>query len=166
MGKSYERQTKRRAHKAIDGESKHKNKPSFDALGSSRFETTFEDNDGGVHQSQWRDHFRRLCEYKVKFGHCLVPIRHSANPTLGKWVSNQRTLYRKNTTTENSTSRIAQHIRALDGLGFDWGTSKTDLASNWSEQFELLCEYKEQFGHCIVSQKYAANLKLGQWVSN
>ena len=50
MGKSDEKQTKKRAHKAkaTDGKSKHKNKPSFDSHGSSPFEITFEaiDNDG------------------------------------------------------------------------------------------------------------------------
>ena len=42
MGKSDEKQTKKRAHKATDGASKHKNKPSFGTLGSSPFENTFE----------------------------------------------------------------------------------------------------------------------------
>jgi len=55
IGKSDAKQTKKRSHKAkaTDGEIKHKNKPSFDAM-------TFEaiDNDGGLRHSQWRDLFR------------------------------------------------------------------------------------------------------------
>ena len=53
-----------------------------------------------------------------------------------------------------------EHIRALNGIGFDWGTSQTD----WSVRFQQLCEFKEQFGHCLVPQQYAANPKLGWWV--
>jgi hypothetical protein len=31
----------------------------------------------------WSARFNELCEYKVQFGHCSVPFRHSANPELG-----------------------------------------------------------------------------------
>jgi hypothetical protein len=163
MGKSDENQTKKRAHKAkaTDGESKHKNKPSFDSHGSSPFETTFEaiDNDGGLRHSRWRDHFRQLCEYKVQFGHCLVPQRYAANPKLGTWVNNQRKTYKLYQEGKPS-SMTAEHIRALDGIGFDWGTS----TSTWSERFAQLLEFKVQFGHCLVPQRYAVNPALGNWV--
>ena len=79
-------QAEKRAHKAADSESKQKKQLSFD----STLGTTFEDNDGGVYHSQWCDHFRRLYEFKVQFGHCLVPQHYPADPKLGKWVSNQR----------------------------------------------------------------------------
>jgi hypothetical protein len=87
MGKSDTKQTKMRAHKAkaTDGETKHKKKPSFDA---ALLEAT--DKEEGPHQSQWRDLFRQLCEYKIQFGDCLMPQRYSANPKLGNWVSTQR----------------------------------------------------------------------------
>ena len=51
-----------------------------------------------------------------------------------------------------------ERIREVESVGFDWGT--------WNEQFQQLCEYNVQFGHCIVPQKYSANPKLGWWVSN
>jgi hypothetical protein len=167
MGKSDENQNNMRAHKAA-GESKHKhkqkNKPSFDGLTSSPFAMNFEDKDEGFRQSQWRDHFRQLCEYKIKFGHCIVPFKYSASPKLGVWVSKQRTIYRKNT-KEMSTSMTAERIRALDGIGFDWGTSKAELVSIWNERFQQLCEFKARFGHYLVPVKYPANPKLGVWVS-
>ena len=140
MGKSDEQQTKKRAHKATDGESKHKNKPSFDA---TIFEAT---NDEGCRQSHWGDHFRQLCEFKVQFGHCLVPIRYSANLKLGQWVARQRSRYSDDREAK-STSMAAEQIRALDGIGFDWGISKSDLASIWSARFQQLHEYKVRFGH-------------------
>ena len=160
MGKSDEKQTKMRAHKATDSDSKHNNMPSFDA---ATFEAT--DNDGGLHHSNWRDHFRQLCEFKVQFGHCLVPNLYSINPKLGRWVMNQRARYKK-ITKEKSTSMEAERIRALDGIGFDWGTQKTCSASIWRARFQQFCEFKEAFGHChLVRSKYPAYPQLGRWIS-
>jgi hypothetical protein len=150
MGKSDEKQTKKRAHKATDGESKNKNKPSFDA---TNFEAT---NDEGTHHSQWRDHFRQLCEFKVQFGHCLVAYRYAANLKLGQWVATQRTQHKLH--QKGKPSRMTdEYIRALDGIGFDWGI--------WNLRLGQLCEFKVQFGHSVVPQKYADNPKLGRWVS-
>jgi hypothetical protein len=163
MGKSDANQTKKRSHKAkaTDGEIKHKNKPSVDAM---TFEDT--DNEAGPRRSQWRaqwrDLFRQLCEYKVQFGDCLVPTKYFANPKLGTWVDRQRARYRNNTEEEKSTSTAAEQIRALNGIGFDWGTSQTD----WSVRFQQMCEFKVQFGHCVVPRQYTANPKLGRWISN
>ena len=158
MGKSDEKPTKKRAHKATDGESKHKNKPSFDA-------TTFEaTDDGGVRHTQWCDHFRLLSEYKLQFGDCLVPKEYSGNPKLGRWVSHQRSNYRLY--QEGKPSPITEErIRALESAGFHWGASKTDLASVWGERLQQLREFKVQFGHCLVPFRYSANPTLGKWVS-
>ena len=162
MGKSDEMQTKKRAHKATAGESKDKN----NTLGRSPLAVTFEaTDDGGLRHSQWCEHFRQLCEYKIQFGDCIVPFKYPANPKLGVWVSKQRIKYRKHT-EETSTSITAERIRALDGIGFDWGTSKAELVSIWNERFQQLCEFKARFGHYLVPQQYAYNRELGHWVSN
>ena len=55
MGKSDEKQTKKRTHKATDGKSKHKKQPSLDAMALRS-----SDNEGTRH-SQWRDHFTNKC---------------------------------------------------------------------------------------------------------
>ena len=78
---------------------------------------------------------------------------------LGRWVSKERKVYRKNTEENTTCTLTAEHIRALNGIGFDWGTS-------WNERFEQLREFKAQFGHYNVPQKYSANPKLGNWVAN
>jgi hypothetical protein len=60
----------------------HKKQPSFDP---AKFEAT---NDDDLQHSKWRDQFKQLCEFKVQFGHCLVPTgKYSANPKLWKWIS-------------------------------------------------------------------------------
>ena len=159
MGKSDENQTRKGAHKATGSESKHKNKPSFDA-------TNFETNDHErLRHSQWRARFQQLHDFKVQSGHCLVPCQYSANPKLGKWVSNQRAQY-KLLQKGKPNSMIEERIRELESIGFDWGTTKTDLVSIWSVRFQQLREYKVQSGHCLVPYQYSANPKLGKWVSN
>ena len=114
--------------------------------------------------SAWGARFEQLLEFKEQFGHCLVPQRYAANPTLGGWVKKQRCRYKWHQERKPSPM-TAEHIRALDGIGFGWGTNKTELASIWTVRFEQLREFKVQFGHCIVPQQYAANHELGRWVS-
>ena len=58
-----------------------------------------------------------------------------------------------------------ERVRELESVGFEWGTSKTGLASSWSVRFQQMCEFKEQFGHCVVPHQYTANPELGKWVS-
>jgi len=70
-----------------------------------------------------------LCEYKAKFRHCRVPQRYAANHTLGRWVSTQRARYRK-ITEGKPPFMTADYIRALNGIGFDWGTRKTDFTAS------------------------------------
>ena len=42
---------------------------------------------------------------------------------------------------------------------------RTALASIRSVQLQQLCKFKAEFGHCRMPQRYAANLKLGHWIS-
>ena len=169
MGKSDENQTKKSVHratatgeskhKAADGESNNNNKPGFDTLGIISLDATFENNKLELHcHSRWRDNFQQLCEYKVQFGHCRVPVRYSANPKLGVWARSQR--YGRTTEEEKSSYTTDERIRALDAIGFDWGIRRTDLASNWSERVGQLCKFKAQFGHCRVPARYSTNPRL------
>jgi len=115
-------------------------------------------------RSIWSVRIQQLCEYKVQFGHYLVPEQYAANPKLGHWVMTQRTQYRLH--QEGKPSRMTEdRIRELESIGFDWGTSKTDVASIWSVRIQEIREFKEQFGHCLVPVKYSANPKLRNWVS-
>jgi hypothetical protein len=129
--------------------------------------------------SIWGKRFQQLREFKVQFGHCRVPQRYAANPKLGPWVSLKLSDYRlckegkpspklgqwvsgQRTSYEfyqegKPIPMIEECMRALEGVGFDWGTDKNVLASIWSERFQQLREFNVQFGHCRVPQRYAAN---------
>jgi superfamily II DNA or RNA helicase len=61
----------------------------------------------------WDAVYAQLLEFKTTFGHCDVPIKYSANPYLGTWVSNQR----RNKKLGKLTS---QQEQMLDNAGFIW----------------------------------------------
>ena len=108
----------------------------------------------------WNERFEQLCEFKVQFGHCAVPIEYSANTKLWYWVRRQRHSYKLYQEGKPS-SMPAERIRKLESVGFVWDAN----AAFWNEQFEQLCEFKAQFGHCAVPLRYPANPKLGKWVT-
>ena len=108
----------------------------------------------------WSLRFRELREFKAQFGHCLVPNKYSANPTLGQWVSTQRSNYR--IYQEGKPSPMtAERIQELEIVEFEWEPN----CVSWNERFEQLRKFRAQFGHCVVPIRYSANLKLGKWVS-
>ena len=117
--------------------------------------------DWGTNYASWNALLEQLLEFKVQFGHCLVPQRYPANPKLGNWVSNQRSDYRMYQGGKPS-SMTAERIRLLESVGFDWGTNN----ASWNTLLEQLAEYKVQFSHCLVPQRYPANPTLGKWVSH
>ena len=51
--------------------------------------------------------------------------------------------------------------RALEALGFVW--FQRDLV-DWYSRLEDLKQYKQQYGDCLVPNKYAENPPLGTWV--
>ena len=126
------------------------------------FESTESTANEGIRHAHWRDLFGQLCEFKVQFGHCTVPGRYSINPKLGLWVGTQRRNHREYKEGRPSPM-TAERSRALGVIGFDWGASKADVASIWNIRFQQLCEFKVQFGHCLVPRRYPANPKLGIW---
>jgi hypothetical protein len=78
--------------------------------------------DWGTSQTDWSVRFQQMREFKVQFGHCLVPQQYAANPKLGVWVNTQRSKYRLY--QEGKSSPVtAERIQELESIGFDWGTS-------------------------------------------
>ena len=55
---------------------------------------------------------------------------------------------------------------SFDAMTFEERKDEEHRHSEWCDQFRQLCEYKVQFGDCIVPHQYSANLKLGTWVSH
>jgi len=69
-----------------------------------------------VLRKTWMDKFKELRKYREAHGECLV---HRAHPTLGVWVSTQRSQY--SLWTKGKKSEITQEqIDLLNGIGFKW----------------------------------------------
>ena len=85
----------------------------------------------------WDERFEELAKYKAEQGHCNVP---RSQGSLGGWVTNQRTLFRKE---KLSTERKQR----LDNIGFEWGPSK-GIPTTWDERLDELKEYKAEHGNC------------------
>ena len=58
----------------------------------------------------------------------------------------------------------AARNREVDGIGFEWRTSKAALEFIRSVQFEELT-FTAQHGHCMATKQYSTDPKLGNWVS-
>ena len=115
-----------------------------------------------VSEAMWMTYFHILCHYQQQHGNCLVPRRFVTPQDschLGNWVDIQRKERRKLQTS--SSTLTPERIRRLDSLGFDWNP----LETQWSTQYDLLCEFREQHGHCRVPQRYIVHgNRLGKWV--
>ncbi len=104
--------------------------------------------------SIWERRFNQLVEYKQRKGNCDVPAKWKQNPSLGKWVSHQRS-YRL------QAQLNAERVRRLDAIGFEW----SPIDTVWEENFAALKKYREQVGDCDVPANYPKNPVLGRWVS-
>mmetsp|Transcript_23009 Transcript_23009/g.47800 ORF Transcript_23009/g.47800 Transcript_23009/m.47800 type:complete len:321 (+) Transcript_23009:156-1118(+) len=65
------------------------------------------------YEDLWEFRFDQLKEFKAVNGHCNVPYRYSIDPTLGRWVQNQREFRKKRTLRKDRVER-------LEELGFQW----------------------------------------------
>ena len=67
----------------------------------------------------WRLRFGELNEYTLTHGNCNIPTKYKANPALGRWVSTQRSHYKKKQEGKRSPLTEEQ-IDLLEGVGFVW----------------------------------------------
>lgn len=123
--------------------------------------TGFRRNDGA-----WNLRLEELRHYKQTHGTCNVNWKGKsvADPVLsqlGKWISKQRSEYRK--FQAGKKSQITQErIDALAELEFDWAPG--NVIVDWSVRLEQLKEFRKGNGHCNVPKSYGPNPSLGQWV--
>jgi hypothetical protein len=63
---------------------------------------------------------KELKEYKAEYGNCHVPTKYKENSALGRWVSTQRSEYKKFCEGDTKTSMTVDKIRRLEDIGFAW----------------------------------------------
>jgi len=73
----------------------------------------------------WMDRFAELKEYKEAHGDCNVPQKYADNPSLGRWVDNQKTQHKK--LYDGKTTHLTiERIQLLAGIGFDFRPVKKE----------------------------------------
>ena len=63
-----------------------------------------------------------LKAFKELNKHCNIPKGYAENPALAKWVSNQRTAYKKFKKGKPSQITV-ERVKALNAMGFVWDRS-------------------------------------------
>mmetsp|Transcript_1977 Transcript_1977/g.3123 ORF Transcript_1977/g.3123 Transcript_1977/m.3123 type:complete len:622 (-) Transcript_1977:126-1991(-) len=71
-------------------------------------------------QASWEEKFKELKEYKAEYGNCHVPTKYKENTALGRWVSTQRSEYKKFCEGDTKSAMNADKIRRLESIGFAW----------------------------------------------
>lgn len=127
---------------------------------------------------KWRENYLELQEFQQKHGHTRVPYTYRLNPSLGRWVQRQRSLYNemqysssksKNGSAKNvrkmrpSTVLSEERIQALKDIGFSFESPRK---RTWKKRFDDLCLYRALHGDCLVPLHYEDIPGLGVWVRN
>ena len=87
----------------------------------------------------WEDKYRELQRYQQQHGHCNVPTKNRANRALGRWVSTQRSNYKKfklgkgNLRPNTDEEETKRRIRCLEGIGFQWSLLARDSSEEENE---------------------------------
>ena len=105
-------------------------------------------------EDSWGKMYQILVEYHNEFKNCLVKqIAIYKGERLGNWVSSQR--IKRKQLTKNQ-------INLLNKLDFSWDY----LETIWMTNYELLKQFKAEFGHTNIkqSEKYKGE-NLGVWLT-
>lgn len=106
-------------------------------------------------ETAWFKSYHELQEYKVRNGNCNVTHECKENPSLGKWITNQRKAYKKGKLTKKK-------IDLLNSLDFDF----EPLETYWFNRYDELIVYKGKNGNCEVPKGNNQNSILGSWVAS
>lgn len=110
-----------------------------------------------VYDDAWMDKFHHLQHFYDYHGHANIPLRYESNPSLGIWVSTQRSQY--NAMKKNRPTRMTQQrIDLLNTLDFVFDVR----TAVWMEHHRELQSYIENNGHSQPPTKSS----LGKWAQN
>jgi hypothetical protein len=107
----------------------------------------------------WTERLQDLCDFRARFGHCLVPHNWAGNVPLAQWVKRQRYQYKLKEEGRHSTLSDARKA-ILDGMGFVWDSHR----AAWEERWLELLDFQKKHGHANVPSKFSENPQLSVWV--
>jgi len=122
---------------------------------------SFSDSDRfrSYQKGQWSIKYEELCDYRRRFGNCLVHYTFKENLPLARWVKRQRYQYKLMMEGKSSTM-TEERVKALDTIGFIWDSQ----GAAWYEHLSELSEFKQDNGHCNVPSNFVKNTRLATWV--
>jgi hypothetical protein len=107
---------------------------------------------------QWEEMFAKLEQYRIEHGNCLVPNDYKEDPSIGRWVSKQRT---------RCEELVPTRRERLESIGFVWNPY---VDQPWEYICVKLEQYCRQHGDCFVTKKlqrgscpWKMGLKTAQW---
>ena len=98
--------------------------------------------------AKWKAAFQQLVEYKNVHGHPNVAETYKVDAALGKWVAQQRAMYRKETLP-------LDRLNLLRDLGFDF--TPGDKKVPFQTRLDQLKKYKEVHGDTRVPRRWSEN---------
>ena len=129
--------------------------------------------DQGPDSKLWNSNYQLLCAFQREHGHCRVPQRSSSTGLplkLGKWVKDQRHLYKNHRLgkTGHRAAITPERMERLNAIGFEWKLRDYGPeCRKWQNNYELLCEFQREHGHCRVPQRLTyKSVTLGRWVKD
>ena len=112
-------------------------------------------DDMNFNHAQWMEMYDRLVEYKKQHKSTCVPRRYEDDPSLGYWVSKQRT---NNNTNCSRLTPDRKH--QLNSIRFIWDA----LDACWTKSYDRLLAYKNQYNSTCIPRSYKADPQLATWV--
>jgi len=112
--------------------------------------------------NDWKLRYDELISYETEFGNANVPPNFPQNPSLGRWVSKQRTEYKKFQNGNLSCGLTIEKIQNLNNIGFKWSICTTET---WNARYDELISYATEFGNANLPQSFPQNPPLGYWVA-
>ena len=100
--------------------------------------------------SDWNNMYNQLVEYKKKHGNLNVPL---SMRKLHKWKHKQILFYKEGRLKKSRYEKLKEL-----GLSFDY------LNEHWDKKFKELVEFKNKFGHTLVSKHIGDYCELGSWL--
>lgn len=111
------------------------------------------------HSDIWNANFKKILTFREKHGHCLVPCKYVADPSLSRWVKRQRHYY--NLQMKGKPSPLTkERVEKLRRVGFVWHAKE----ALWQKRFGELQEFKRMYGHYSVPSIFPSNQPLATWV--
>jgi len=112
------------------------------------------------HEDKWNQQYKKLQEFQMMNGHCLVPDYYASDLSLGAWVANQRSHYKYFQAGNKNTFLTPERIELLNKIGFCW--SRDD--NNWWNMLEQLKVYHAANDSFDIPSADLEHRKVRDWI--